>query len=561
MSLFQRYKASSNKYWFALFFIFVLALALRLWGIKFGLPYIYHFDEHFYVATALRLGSGQLHNTPYAPTGFANILFVEYAIYFVIGRLLGWFASASEFEMLYRRDPTHVYLLGRMTSAALGALTVLTVYKIGSITTDKARYWTGLIAAFFLSASFLHARDSHYAVPDVAMAFFVTLSVFFAVYALRHHSRNALLLAGLAGGLAVAMKWTALPVVLPVWWASAFMAKGSLKFKLQDLVSRLTILAGLASFLGFAIGSPQILLNPMLYINEALGQFGAGSSGGFEIWQVDTLPGWLFYGKTLIYGVGISLLLLGTVGALRRLFLVITKRDQMSVVLLLFPLVYYLLMGSTRHYFARYSVPLIPFLALFAAEVLVVGTVWLTRQTNRKQWLRPLLIGLSLLVIFPSFLSLVRHNVLLTRQDTRTEAKAWIESNLPEGVRIAVDWETHVPPLATREDPVPDSDKTYDVVVIGGSGLADRSLDWYREQDFEYLITTSYISEIPLVDPQRQERRQTFYESLAQLDLINEFTPWHGESMFVFDEIYGPVVGLWQREQPGPIIKIYRLEV
>jgi hypothetical protein len=567
MSQLYRYVNKMPLAWVVLGIIFILALFLRLWGIDFGLPYLYHFDERFYVSTALRLGAGELHNHPYAPTGFANILFVEYAFYFLVGRLLGWFASVSEFEMLYRADPSAVYLLARATSATFGALTVVILYKISLLVDPKNGRLAGLLAAFFLAFSFLHVRDSHYAVPDVAMAFFVTLAVFLVLDAIRKNSNRSLLLASLTAGLAVAMKWTALPVVLLVWWASVLLVKGSASLSLGMLVSGLAIKAGMVSFLGFAIGSPQILINPMLYINEALGQFGAGGSGGFEIWQVDTLPGWLFYGKTLTYGLGVGLLLLGVVGAVRRLFLALGQREQISLLLLLFPLVYYLLMGSTRHYFARYSVPLIPFLSLFAAEVLVVGLVWLAQQMKWEQWLRPLLAAVSLVVIFPSAVSIVQHNTLLTREDTRTEALVWIKTNLPEGTRIAADWETHTPPVTdcnAENSRISCDEAVFDVLYVGKSGLSNFPLTWYEWHGFNYLITSSFISEIPLVDPRQHAERQAFYDALDELELIQYFTPWQNEAednLFVFDEIYGPIVNLEQRNQPGPIIRIYRLPV
>ena len=41
--------------------------------------------------------------------------------------------------------------------------------------------------------------------------------------------------------------------------------------------------------------------------------------------------------------------------------------------------------------------------------------------------------------------------------------------------------------------------------------------------------------------------------------LIKEFYPGADpkEPPFIFEEMYGPVVSLWQRERPGPVIKIY----
>jgi len=97
----------------------LIALFLRLWGARFGLPYVYHVDEHYYVNTALNLGAGVLNNPPYAPVGFSNILFPKYAAYFVLGRVQGYFASAQQFEAAYRADPTIFYWLARLTTAVL----------------------------------------------------------------------------------------------------------------------------------------------------------------------------------------------------------------------------------------------------------------------------------------------------------------------------------------------------------------------------------------------------------------------------------------------------------
>ena len=87
-------------------------------------------------------------------------------------------------------------------------------------------------------------------------------------------------------------------------------------------------------------------------------------------------------------------------------------------------------------------------------------------------------------------------------------------------------------------------------------------MQWYREQGFDYLIASSFIYRIPLVDRERDAERQAFYASLDQeLELVQEFRPYQGdtEPPFIFDEIYGPAVSLWQRERPGPTIKIYRI--
>jgi hypothetical protein len=143
---------------------------------------------------------------------------------------------------------------------------------------------------------------------------------------------------------------------------------------------------------------------------------------------------------------------------------------------------------------------------------------------------------------------------------TRTLAKAWIEQNIPAGAKIAVDWPVHGPPLATPEFDAPNSRHRYNVSVIGRTGLAEHPIAWRREQGFEYLIASSFVYQIPLIYAKEHEQRQQFYASLDdQFQKVKVFTPAadSSEPDFIFDEIYGPDVMLYQRERTGPTLKIY----
>jgi hypothetical protein len=532
-----------------------IAATLRIWGIRFGLPYAYHVDEPAYVSAALNLGAGAIGRQP-NPTGFSNILFLQYATYFVLGRLTNIFASITEFEQAYRADPSFFLLLGRLTSTILGTLNVLVIYLLGKEVKSRT---VGVLAAFILSIAFLHVRDSHYAVPDVALAFFISLAVFFSVLALQNEKHKFLYLASTSAGFAIATKWTAWPTFIPIILAFFFYRR--LYFQASNSLVFRWILISLVSLAGgFVIGGFQLLMQPITYYNYAIRELRSGSSGGFGIWQIDTLPGYLFYLKTLLFGLGFALLIFAVIGFFRRLVAVVAHKDWPSVLVLSFPLPYFLIMGSTRHYFARYALPLIPFLALFAAET-IAATVSMVRFQSRR-WRWALFTLLVMVIAAQSLAYSIRHDILLTRQDTRTSAKQWIEAQLPAGTKIALDWPIHGPPLSTLEKSIPNSKKTFDVYIVEGTGLADHSVDWYREQGYEYLISSSFIYDIPLVFPQQDAMRREFYASLdRELELIQEFRPNTSdhELPFIFDEIYGPMVGLWQRDRPGPIIKIYNL--
>jgi len=539
--------------------IFILALVLRLWGIGFGLPHTYHIDELPYVRTALKLGKGILGNPPYDPTGFANILFAEYGVLFVTGRILGWLPSASAFEHLYRSDPTVFVALGRLTSALLGSVTVLAVCALGKRAQSGK---VGLLAAAFLSVCFLHVRDSHYGTPDVAMTCFVILCVAMCARALSTGRKRDAFFAGIAGGLAVATKWIALPVLLPLLVLAFVYAKPANGRLLGGRLLGLLFGAGLGLSLGLLAGSWQIALNPAPYWSKVGAEYTTARTPGFMgTWQIDTVSGWFFYLKTLSYGTGFVMLALAFVGLLRRGLLALRQRDAIPVLLLSFPVTYFLIMGATDHYFARYALPLVPFVALLAAEVVVMFTDWMGVERTDLKW------GFGALLVFAvvaqPLSSSIRHDLLLTREDTRTLAKNWIEANVPEGSKIAVDWPVHGPPLATPEQAVPQSNRLYDVLIAGGTGLSEHPVGWYQDQGFDYLIASSFIYNIALVDEQQDKARKAFYASLdRELKLVNVLDPRKGDAKlsFIFDEIYGPAASVWQRDRPGPTLKIYQVE-
>ena len=71
---------------------------------------------------------------------------------------------------------------------------------------------------------------------------------------------------------------------------------------------------------------------------------------------------------------------------------------------------------------------------------------------------------------------------------------------------------------------------TYRVTEVNGQGLSDHPAEFYRTEGFDYLITTSYISNLDLVDRQQDKARDAFYRSLhTAFELVQEFRPHAGE--------------------------------
>lgn len=533
--------------------ILILALVLRIWGIGFGLPYKFHIDEPYYVLGALKLATGEFrltvpHNTPNI---WQFLLLVEYGAMFVAGKLVGVFNHPNDIAALYLADPSILYLLARLSSVLFGVATVGLTYQLGKVAFDRL---TGIIAALFLAVAFLHARDSHYAVNDAFIAFLTTFACYAAIRYWRDGDRRLLLLGFAACGAAVGMKYRPIAFALPLAVVLAWRSWPTRGQTWRSLLGSSTL--ALAAFvIGFVIGFPGVILNTQVFLD----QFGAAVAQGvvaYEGWIIDTVPAWFYYVRALAIGMGIPMLAASVLG----ISLSLKGRKASALFLLMAIGAYFVLISLFKTYFARYALPLVPILAVFAGYCISQALVSI--PTSKSNLIRFTGAALMVACLLPPLISTVRHDHLVTQTDTRTLAKVWIEENLPQGARIAVDWPVHGPPLSSPDDSEPNSLRTYDVMTVGGKGLGEHSLSYYRDQAVDYLVTSSFISNISVVSTELEAKRRAFYYTSSQeLELVKEF--WSGqkgqEPPFIFDEIYGPFMGLWQRERPGPTIKIYRI--
>jgi 4-amino-4-deoxy-L-arabinose transferase-like glycosyltransferase len=451
--------------------------------------------------------------------------------------------------------------LARLTSALFGAVTSIPVYLLGR------RWWgetAGLLAALIFSLQFLAVRNSHYGVPDSLGAFFVVVSAYFATRLSPRGPAQHYALAGLAAGLAVAARPLAALIFLP---ALLFHLFGNDPIRhVSELRPRLlarnpAIYLG-GSVLALVVGTPAVVAHPVAYAQMIRYQMSLGQLGGFGSFQVIDTSGWLFYLSTLRWGIGDVALGLALVGAA---WIVVRPRSS-PLFVFTFPILAFLYMGGTGHAFARYLLPVLPFLALAAA----FSTMRLLAILNGPVLLRSSL-GVVLvggLLVQPAR-SVLEHDWLLTQTDTRTLAGEWIEANLPEGATIAREWFTPVLPDPQSSEAT--GEKRFQVQVTSVFGLSGdahgtragtRYLEDYQADGVEYLVTSSFVSDTRMVRQEENARKQAFYEALdAGALLLREFKPYSGDAKpaFIFDDIYGPAAAEFELQRPGPVIKIYQV--
>ena len=144
--------------------------------------------------------------------------------------------------------------------------------------------------------------------------------------------------------------------------------------------------------------------------------------------------GWVVHlTSSLRYGLGLPLLVAGLVG----LFLLAWKQPAKGVVVALFPVAYWALVGSGATVFARYILPVVPFLCLTAAYAVTELSRTMTALSGRPKWSHAISSALALLVVAPSAWSVVQFDRLLSRTDSRVLAAQWVRAQFPDGANIS----------------------------------------------------------------------------------------------------------------------------
>lgn len=540
----------------------VLALAARIWGISFGLPQRYHIDEPAYVLAALQLGQGNFNIAypPLSPNLHQIILLGLFVALFLAQLLTGKINSLLAFAQQYQVDPSAFYLLARGLSVAASLASILLLFWLVRRLRGSR---TGLVAALFMALCVLDVRHAHFVEPYALITLFSLATCYAAVRYASGGRKQWLAGAALACGIAVGLRFSVISLGLVPFLAMllpALRARSSTRLNVLVL-ARHMVLLGVALAAGLFIGTPSLLLNTRNALSGSSAQaLLALTTQGFWGFEFTDWSTWRFYGTMLELAWGWPLLPAAAIGLAKA----VRRHQAEDILMLAFPatLAAILLSASAAaSAFARYLVPLLPFLAFYAADGVVWVLTWLTRHVSATAQQVSLALVAGLLVIIPAT-RIVQLDRLWTQTDTRTLAKRWIEANIPTGSKIALQW--YSPPLATADDPEPDSRHVYDAHVINPFDGDPKlySLDAYRADGFEYVVLSSFIYRLARVDPVENRQREDFYRSLdADARLLAEFRPTdsHEEIPFLFEEMWSPVVSLWQRERPGPTIKIYKI--
>ncbi|MFH1664828.1 MAG: glycosyltransferase family 39 protein [Candidatus Omnitrophota bacterium] len=400
-------------------FIIILGLALRLWGIGFGLPHQFHQDEPIVVNHAMAYGTGDLNPHFFAiPPLTSYLLFLIYGIMFVLGRLGGVWGGPEEFAARFFDDPTWFYLAGRIFIGVLpGLLCVGVTYRFARkfISSSGALY-----AAAAMSVTFLNVVNSHYIYTDMLLVLF-TLLAYEALFSV--HEKPVLrnyCLAGLFTGLAAGVKYNGALLAVPyllTHLAASGAGKGTLR---KTILSRNMWAGALTAAVTFLLTNPFMALDFPGFSASVTQQAGAFAYAGW-------LHHILF---SLMEGISFPLVIAGSCGLLLLFF-----KDRWGKILVSFPVIFYFLLVLKSQTFARYVLLLVPFFAIGGAYILfeyIPGRL-------RNAGIRRIFIAAAILFLIPTLIKSVKADMLFSSDDTRIISAEWIRENIARGEKIACD--------------------------------------------------------------------------------------------------------------------------
>ena len=462
-----------------LLLILSAAFWVRVGGIWFGLPYAHHWDEPNVIHNVFRMmKTADFHpHRFFHASGYIYLQLPVAFLHYVYLANQGILTSLEEIKTAWDTgwywtiSHPSFYVWARALTVILGTGTIFLLYKIGSKIYGKK---VGLLGALFLAFAFGHVEHSRPITSDVPVTFFGTFAILAAVNLVLTGKKKWYVLAGLLAGYATATKYNNLLVL------AALLAAHLLNQHKKRIFNKYLLIGASCLLAGFLIGSPYSILDPKEFVKNVSYHLHFFREQQYPELYPGLTRGIVFYSKYIFsIGAGKFMAIFACLGILGGLF----KKLKLNVVLLVFPVIYSLFMSNQTHRSERFAVPLIPFLALFAAVGLVYILQFISFRLPEFQKTQNLaMIGLALLVVFaPARRSIKNAYEIYHSKETRVRMTEWMKQNIPAGSKVAIIKEFHWY--------MPDfKDANLSVISVGA---LEKPSSWYSENGVDYIVTSN----------------------------------------------------------------------
>jgi Dolichyl-phosphate-mannose-protein mannosyltransferase len=378
----------------------VVGSVLRIVGVRFGLPLRVHADEFAVVDYAIDLAA----RNSFEPTIYDRPDHFEIKLDYLVFSAYSHLVEGVPADVAFEADPNQFYVLARLVTALFGIAMIVLAFLIGR----RFGRTVGVLAASITALWPPFVKDSHYATPDVPLAFALMLAIYFCIAYIDEARLRNIVLASVCVGASITIKY-------PGAIASAMIAAVVVAAAIRDH-DRLRILRhGVAASMSMIVTT--FAISPVLFTNIAavrdmfriqlrtahLGVGGLGWSGNAQ-----------FYLQGALTAGGVILSAAIALGA----FWTIRERSLRSLPLWL-GVVYLVALSSVGLHWGRWAMPMY-LTGVFLAPIGMHRTyLW-----ARVRWRRatPVASGLLLGISFAHLgTAALTTTVTFTLPDTRNE--------------------------------------------------------------------------------------------------------------------------------------------
>jgi 4-amino-4-deoxy-L-arabinose transferase-like glycosyltransferase len=511
--------ARNRTTWLALAGLLGLGLLLRLWNIDHDLPFVYNADEELhFVPKAVEMLDGSLNPGYFEnPPALTYLLFVLYKVGLGVG---------------------HRFELARIVVALIGTGVIALVYWAAWEYTRRRA--ASILAAAVMAVAFLPVFYSKHALNDTVTMAPVAIGLVGCLFVYRRGRTWDWVWAGAAIGVACAVKYTAGALLVALLAAAALRVYDD-RTQLRGAIIGLVI-GGACCLVAFAILNPFGVLHPGELRSQLSGQSSQASTA--KLGQ-DELPGWWYYLGSVTWGLGVVPLVAAIGGGV-----VLLRRDwKLGLLLVVFPVLFWLYMSTQTRHFGRWLMPIYPSLCILAG----IGAVALI---DRLRWKPAILTGLLAVLLCGQGLAYSVHiDRVFGRTDTRTEARRWMQQHIPSGAKIVV--EPFIPgnwtPKRFDRWPVERPFQAYE------KRLTPELVDQYRAGGYCWVVVGSHQKQRGLAAGLGNAYR--YYQALdaasEQTVTFSPYKPGAGPVRFSYDDSFNYRPLAYHR--PGPVVEIHHL--
>jgi YYY domain-containing protein len=500
---------------YALIAILLLAIVLRVYGINWDQGGLFHPDERAFLSQVYDLqfpegdewsGLTNPDTSTLNPGSFNWGSLPHYALK-AVHYAVAPYKWMSIFDLRFA---------GRALSAISDTATVFVIFLIGrSVFGNRV----GLLGALLSALAVQQIQLSHFFAVDTFMTTFIVATLFYSLRVAQHGRRRDSVMAGLMFGLAMATKFSVMPLGVAIVVAHVIFAtskKGD-RYEAGDDETASSDGDGRqwASFqnlviLGLTVLAVLIVVQPYMFLDFKTYIDNISTQGEMVRREVDfpftrqyeDTPRYIYqivqlgtWGLGPVLGITVWLGLLGAVVA------AIFKRRKADLVILAWILPYLLVNGWFDVKFMRYMMPITPLLILYGARF-----TWWMYESFR-------VLPIAILLFFTVHYSLSFMSVY-SGQHPLNEVSNWLEENARRGSKVVQEhWEEGIPGvqgLNMRERAALYNDEqpkkfTELTELLAGSG-------------YFVLLSNRLYATIPRL-PERYPVTSTFYEKMFSGEL------------------------------------------